>query len=138
MQHLSESQREAINTQTPHVALLCSRSSCFFGDDDSKSVPARPQQGSGLCCSAAREALTSSLLTWYPRDGDLPATVAIPALSEGLYLDDILLIGGQRQLHRGGVGLHDAGVAVLILLVEHLRRSRESAAAAAGAANTIF
>lgn len=100
-------------------------------------MPARPQQGSGLCCSAAREALTSSLLTWYPRDGDLPATVAIPALSEGLYLDDIILVGGQRQLHGGGVGLHDVGVAVPILLVEHLRRSWQSGAAA-GAANTIF
>lgn len=103
-----------------------------------KSVPARPQQGSGLCYSACREGLTSSLLTWYPRDGDLPATVAISALSKRLYLDDIILIGGQRQLHRGGVGLHDVGVAVPILLIEHLRRSWESAAAAAGAANTIF
>lgn len=61
-----------------------------------------------------------SPLTWYPRDGDLLATAAIPSLSKRLYLNDIILISGQGKLHRGGVGFHDVGVAVLILLVEHL------------------
>lgn len=61
------------------------------------------------------------LLTWYSGDGDLPAAVAIAALSEGLDLDYVVLVGGQRQLHRGGVGLHDAGVAMPILLVQHLQ-----------------
>lgn len=63
---------------------------------------------------------TSSPLTCYPRDGDLLATAAIPPLSKRLYLNDIILVSGQGKLHRGGVGFHDVGVAVLILLVEHL------------------
>lgn len=68
-----------------------------------------------------REALTSSPLTWYPWDGDLSATATFPSLSEWLYLDDIILISGQCQLHRSGVGFHDIGAAVSVLLVQHLR-----------------
>lgn len=63
--------------------------------------------------------------TWYPGDGDLPAAVAVAALAKGLDLDYVVLVGGQRQLHRGGVGLHDAGVAVAILLVQHLEQAQE-------------
>lgn len=67
----------------------------------------------------------TALLTWYPGDGDLPAAVAVAALSEGFDLDNVVLVGGQRQLDRGGVGLHDAGVAVPILLVQHLQGAEE-------------
>lgn len=73
-----------------------------------------------------------SPLTWYPRDGDLPATAAFPSLSKRLYLDDIVLISGQGELHGGRVGFHDVGAAVTILLVQHLRTdgaSRQSFAA---------
>lgn len=67
-----------------------------------------------------REALTSSPLTWYPWDSDLLAAAAVPPLSKWLYLDDIILISGQSQLHGGGVGFHDTGMTVSILFVEDL------------------
>lgn len=88
-----------------------------------------------------REPLTSSPLTWYPWDGDLPAAAAFPSLSERLYLDDIILVSGQGELHRGGVGFHDVGATVAILFVEHLvtnGASRvESQSTEAAATNTI-
>lgn len=73
-----------------------------------------------------REALTSSPLTWYPWDSDLLAAAAVAPLSKRLYLDDIILISGQSQLHRGGVGFHDIGMTVSILFVEHLMDKSKS------------
>ena len=63
-------------------------------------------------------------LTCYPGDGDLPAAAALPSLSEGLDLDDVLLVGGQGQLHGRRVGLHDVGGAVSVPLVQHLWAER--------------
>ena len=63
-------------------------------------------------------------LTCYPGDGDLPAAAALASLSEGLDLDDVLLVGGQRQLHGRRVGLHDVGGAVSVPLVQHLQTER--------------
>lgn len=70
-------------------------------------------QGSGT--------VTSSPLTCYSWDSDLPAAAAFPSLSKWFDLDDVILIGGQSQLYRSGVGFHDVGAAVSILLVQHLR-----------------
>lgn len=91
----------------------------FLHDSTSRGVDysAQPRGREG-----GREggALTSSPLTWYPWDSDLLAAAAVPPLSKWLYLDDIVLIGGQSQLNGGGVGFHDIGVTVSILFVEHL------------------
>lgn len=94
----------------PSVLLKVMIANMFWQDSTSRGVED----------SAMREALTSSPLTWYPWDGDLLAAAAVTPLSKWLYLDDIILISGQSQLHGGGVGFHDIGVTVSILFVEHL------------------
>lgn len=115
------------NNTKPSCSTFSTHSLCSFGDDCSKPVLARQQQGrESLFSSATREVLSSSPLTWYPWDGDLPATATFSSLSKWLYLDDIILISGEGKLHRGGVGFHDVGAAVSILFVQHLRTNGES------------
>lgn len=55
----------------------------------------------------------------------MSAAAALAALSKGLDLDDVLLVGGEGELHRGGVGLHDAGPTVPVPFVEHLQTKRK-------------
>lgn len=59
--------------------------------------------------------------TCYLGDSNLAAAAALPSLAEGFNLDDVVLVDWQRQLQGGGVGLHHAGTAVLVLAVHHLQ-----------------
>lgn len=57
-------------------------------------------------------------------DGNLTAAAAFPSFTEWFNLDDIVLVDGQWQLQGGGIGLHHAGMAVLVLAVHHLQAAQ--------------
>lgn len=64
--------------------------------------------------------------TCYLGDRNLAAAAAFPSLAEGFNLDDVVLVDWQRQLQGGGVGLHHAWTAVLVLAVHHLQGAEQS------------
>lgn len=60
-------------------------------------------------------------------DPDLFAAAAIAAVAEGLYLDDIVLVKGQGELHRGPVGFDHRCAALPVPPVQNLWESDEEA-----------
>lgn len=70
--------------------------------------------------------------TCYLGDSNLAAAAAFPSLAEGFNLDDVVLVDWQRQLQGGGVGLHHAGTAVLVLAVHHLQGAERGGEGAGG------
>lgn len=54
---------------------------------------------------------------WYP-DGATAA--AIPSITQGFDLNEVVLTRGDLQRHAGPVGLHNAGLPKPVLTVQHL------------------
>lgn len=66
-------------------------------------------------------------LTWDLWDPDLLTAAAIAPVAEGLYLDDVVLVKGQGEFHRGPVGFNHWCAALPVPPVQNLWESDEEA-----------